>query len=154
MRPLKLSASIIMSVAFGASVASECKVSLPEVGDLPESVRKAPAGFKWVGTEKLAAQVPADGHWTGMGSEHDYGDKWWWWREGYRAREEIKPELSITATRLDDQAPSVFISHATNAYGDNWDRMLIGMAFPTAGCWEVVAAYRGHQLRFVFKVGD
>jgi len=150
----KVSASIIISLAFGASVASECEVSLPETGNLPESVRKAPAGFKWVGTEKLAAQVPEDGHWTGMGASHNYRDKFWWWRKGYRAQEETKPKLSITAKRLDGAAPPVHIPHATNAFGEGWHRILVGMEFPTDGCWLVVGNYHDNELRFVFKVGD
>ena len=145
---------ISMILAWSTAHASECQVSLPESGDLSDLARKSPAGFMWVGTEKLAAQVPQDGHWTAMGPEHNYRDKWWWWRQGYQAKEETRPELSITAKRLDGPAPPVFISHATNAFGPDWDRMLVGMEFPTAGCWEVIGRYHGDELRFVFKVGS
>ncbi len=134
--------------------ASECQVSLPERGDLPDSLQESPEGFGWFGTSKLAARVPEDGHWTAMGPEHNYRDKWWWWREGYRAKEETKPELIISASRLDGPAPPVFIPHATNAYGPGWDLMLVGMEFPTSGCWEVIGRYHGHELRFVFRVGS
>ena len=150
----KLLVALSIILAWSTAHASECKVSLPQSSDLPDSVKESPAGFIWVGTEKLAARVPQDGHWTAMGGEYNYRDKWWWWREGYRAKEETRPELSITATRLDGPAQPVFISHATNAYGEDWDRMLVGMEFPTAGCWEVVGTYHGHELRFVFKVGS
>ena len=125
---------IVVMLAWSASPASECNISLPAVGDLPDSVKEYPARFVWVGTKKLAAKVPENGHWTAMGPEHNYRDKWWWWREGYRARDETRPELSIAARRLDGPAPPVFISHATNAYGEDWDRMLLMMEFPTAGC--------------------
>lgn len=77
MKRFRLFAWFVLSLACGATVASECNVVLPATGDLPESVRKAPAGFEWVGTEKLAARVPEDGHWTAMGAEHNYGDKFW-----------------------------------------------------------------------------
>lgn len=141
-------------IAWSTAHASECHVSLPETGELPEAVQESPEGFKWVGTTSLAAQVPQDGHWSAMGPEYNYRDKWWWWREGYRAREETQPKLSITAKRLDGPAPSVEISNATNAFGPGWDRMLVGMEFPTAGCWEVIGSYHDQELRFVFQVGS
>ena len=131
--------------------ASECEVSLPDRTDVPGWQVK---GFVWVGDHKLAAMVPDSGAWTGMGPEHHYFDKWWWWREGYRAQDENEPELTITAKRLDGKAPEVVISDATNAFGKDWHRMLVGMEFPTAGCWEVIGQYHGHELRFVFKVGS
>jgi len=89
-----------------------------------------------------------------MGADHNYRDKWWWWREGYRAMEETAPQLMILATRLDAPAPPVVISKATNAFGENWDRILTAMEFPSAGCWDVFASYHGEELRFIFKVGD
>ncbi len=138
--------------AWSAVHASECDISLPEESDLPESVQESPEGFAWVGTSKLAARIPADGHWIAMGPDHNYRDKWWWWREGYLAKEETMPELTITATRLDGPAPPVFIPHATSAFGLGWDRMLVLMEFPTSGCWEVIGRYQGHELRFVFSV--
>jgi hypothetical protein len=113
-------------------------------------------GFVWVGSPKLAAHVPETDHWTAMGPEHNYFDKWWWWREGYRAIEEPEPDLVITATRLDEDLSPVVISNATNAISSdgNRDLMLVGMEFPTSGCWEVVGRYQDQELRFVFKVGE
>ncbi len=108
----------------------------------------------WVGNPTLAAMVPDDGNWTGMGPDRSFSDKWWWSREGCRAHEEPEPELVVTATRLGSPANSVRISHATNAFGPDWDLMLVGMEFPSAGCWEVVGSYHGHELRFVFDVGS
>jgi hypothetical protein len=32
--------------------------------------------------------------------------------------------------------------------------MLVGMEFPTSGCWEVIGRYRDQELRFVFGVGS
>lgn len=132
--------------------ATECEVSLPKGSGLPGSLT-APDGFTWVGTPELAAQVPESGHWIGMGSDHQYGDKWWWWRQGYLAMAEPEPEIEITATRLDGSAPAVHIPRGTNAYGKGWNRILVGMQFPSPGCWEVVANYHGHDLRFIFAVG-
>jgi hypothetical protein len=141
-------------VAWNASHAIECAVSLPESSGLPDSLQNSPEGFVWVGTPKLAARVPADGHWTAMGPDYNYRDKWPWWREGYRANAEQKPALTISARRLDGDAPAVYLPDATNAFGPGWDRILTLMEFPSPGCWEVVGRYHGEELRFVFKVGE
>jgi hypothetical protein len=48
------------------------------------------------------------------------------------------------------------IDAATNAFGDGWSQMLVGMEFPSAGCWQVTAkyVYAGitHDLTFVLDV--
>jgi hypothetical protein len=128
-------------------------VSLPPETD-PPPTQETQDGWAWVGSPKLAAHVPADGVWTGMGRQHNYRDKWWWWREGYRAADETQPELRILATRLDGSAPPVVIERATNAMLADVDLILAGMEFPAAGCWDVFASYRGEELRFIFKVGE
>ena len=90
-----------------------------------------------------------------MGPGRMYGDKFWWWRSGYSAFEEPRPNLTISAIRLDGVAPDVEINNATNAFGDGWHAMLIGMEFPSAGCWKVVGTYNGsQQLAFVLLVGN
>ncbi len=148
-------ASVMTLVAMGAALsANACEVSLPASIGLPDWL-EASEGFVWVGSPKLAAQVPKDGHWVAMGAEHNYRDKWWWWREGYRAVEETQPQLMILANRLDAPAPPVVIERATNAiFAPGRDQILTGMEFPTAGCWDVFASYRGEELRFIFKVGE
>lgn len=134
---------------------SACEIELPSNENLSEPWKSKQAhGFAWFGSDELAAKVPKDGHWTGMGPKHDYGDKFWWWRKGYKAMEEPRPELVVTGIRLDGRAPAVRMDRASNAFGKNWDLMLIGMEFPTAGCWEVIGRYHGRELRFVLKVGD
>jgi hypothetical protein len=100
---------------------------------------------EWYGGNNLAALLPVDGIWVGMGPEKNYRDKFWWWRSGYKAREEPQPDLSISAMRLDAPAPPVEIDRATNAYGPGWDAMLVGMEFPTGGCWEIRGTYNGAQ---------
>lgn len=139
--------------------AAACEVSLPGRDDLPDSLLSASAGFAWVGSRELAAMIPSDGHWQGIGPGRDYFDKWWWWRDGYDAREEAEPALVITATRLDRSIPPVVIDDATSGFGPadesgpGWSAMLVGMEFPAAGCWEVIGKYEDRELRFVFEVG-
>ena len=152
--PKGCAAAVMTLVAMGAAPSAiACEVSLPASIGIPDWL-KASEGFVWVGSPKLAAQVPKSGHWTGMGPKHDYRDKWWWWREGYRAAEETQPELMVLANRLDAPAPPVVIQRATNAITANLDLILAGMEFPTSGCWDVFASYRGEELKFIFKVGE
>ena len=148
-------AGVMTLVAMSAALsASACEVSLPASIGLPDWL-KASEGFVWVGSPKLAAQVPKDGHWVAMGAEHNYRDKWWWWREGYRAVEETQPELMILANRLDAPAPPVVIRACDQCdITASLDLILTGMEFPTSGCWDVFASYRGEELRFIFKVGE
>lgn len=159
MKPTNFSITLAALLLCSSLHAGECEVSLPDRNNLPDSLLSVPEGFAWVGSPKLAAKVPINGHWNGMGPERNYFDKWWWWRDGYRATEEADPELVVTATRLDESSPSVVIRNATNAFGPadesgpGWDAMLVGMEFPTSGCWEVVGQYRDQELRFVFEVG-
>ena len=155
-KTLRRSIASLMSIVFltQSAIATECPISLPEPFSMPESGHETPKHFSWVGSTKLAARVPGNGHWTAMGAEYNYRDKWWWWREGYKARNENNPELTISARKLNSSAPPVEVKHATNAFGNDWDRILIMMEFPSAGCWEVIGTYHDQQLRFVFLVGD
>ncbi|HEX6994992.1 MAG TPA: hypothetical protein VF339_12675 [Gammaproteobacteria bacterium] len=65
------------------------------------------------------------------------------------------PDLVVSATLLDRTGPDVEVRDATNAFGGGWHSMLVGMEFPSAGCWEVRGTYEGTgQLVFVLQVGE
>jgi hypothetical protein len=82
-----------------------------------------------------------------------YTQKVFWWREGYFWRDEPEPELYVTGRRLDASAPPLKVSRATNAFAsDIGSAMLVGVDFPTLGCWEIIGSYGGHQLSFVVWV--
>ena len=139
--------------------ASACEATLPDARNLPASELQSIKGFVWVGSPALAAQVPEGGLWKGMGPDHQFRDKWWWWREGYNANDEPVPELEITAIMLDGEAPPVHIPRATSAMEareapnpPRWHRILTLMEFPKPGCWAVTATYHGNELKFVFQV--
>lgn len=144
--------------AFGATSGSEgCEVSLPDRGDIPARFQDYERGdyvSRWVGSKALAARVPDRGYWFGMGSKSQFGDKWWWWREGYSARTENNPALTITGRRIDGGEEVLEQPFVTNAMGPGWDMILVLMQFPAAGCWEINASYQSESLRFVFEVGD
>jgi hypothetical protein len=76
-----------------------------------------------------------------------------WWRDGYVWTDEPEPDLTVTGERLDAKAPPLRASKATNAYaGDIGSAMLVGVNFPTAGCWKVTGKYKDAELSFVVWV--
>lgn len=96
--------------------------------------------------------LPTDGVWRGMGPEHDYGDKLFWWSFGFTPGSEAN--LRVTANRLDDESQAASISGPGNAYADSlggW-AMLVGVEFPSAGCWQITGEYLGQKLSFVVEV--
>ena len=135
----------------------DCPVTTPD--DLPNPA--VPMGdstsHAWYGSNLLAAKIPRNGIWTGMGRSANYRDKFWWWREGYSAHEETEPNLEISILRLDGPDQQFRIQGATNAFGYNedWHSMLIGMEFPSEGCWEIRGRYNEREeLTIVVEVRD
>lgn len=122
---------------------AECPVTLPASSpvDVPNWSSGADRG--WYGSDALAVWIPANGRWLGMGSDHNWRDKFWVWRRGYDAKQEPRPALTFSGEKLDDGATParMKIEQATNAFGDNWHSMLTMMNFPSAGCWRVTATY-------------
>ncbi len=115
------------------------------------------ARHAWYGSNLLAASIPKSGVWTGMGEEKSFADKFWWWREGFSASDEPKPDLTVSAIRLDGPHESVLITTTTSGrgVGGDWDAMLVGMHFPSAGCWEIRGNYNGNEaLTLVLKVSN
>ncbi len=103
--------------------------------------RESPfADHLWYGTESLWTVVPTNGVWAGLPYHSGkYIEKVFWWSEGYDWRKEPQPELTVTDRRLDAPAPPLEVSEATNAFnpGDIQSAMLVGVGFPTLGCWEI-----------------
>jgi hypothetical protein len=83
-----------------------------------------------------------------------YSDKMFWWREGYIWNEEPEPNLMVTGERLDAKALPLRASKATNAYAsDIGSAMLLGVDFPTLGCWKITGRYNDEaELSFVVWV--
>jgi hypothetical protein len=108
----------------------------------------------WYGDEALAVLLGTGGTWRGMGREHRYRNKLFWWRQGFDGTTEPQPALAVTGRRLDGGAPPASISPATSArHADfgGW-AMLTTVEFPTGGCWELTGEYRGARSRFVVLV--
>ena len=113
-------------------------------------------GF-WFGTEKLWLELPKSGVWEGWrGPEPGKGPrsgpltaKLFWWSVDYNPRRDGNPDLTVTARRLDGEAPPVLANEAHNAIGS---AMSDGIFLPTPGCWEITGEYKGQKLSFVVWV--
>jgi hypothetical protein len=82
-----------------------------------------------------------------------YGQKVFWWRQGYDWRSEPQPPLTVTGRRIDGSAGPLVASSATNAFAsDIGSAMLVGVAIPAPGCWQITGHISGAELSFVVWV--
>lgn len=106
--------------------------------------------YAWFGTPELWTMLPLDGQVWSTAS-YPVGIKIFWWSSNWAGmREEQEPAITIVATRLDG-TETVTTDHATNAAADSLggEAMLAGIEFPSPGCWQVSAQYRGAVLSYV-----
>jgi hypothetical protein len=136
-------------VVLPVSAAAECPATLPSSSPVSVPSDERTNSYAWYGTEALAVRLSSDGIWRGMGPEHRYRDKLWFWRRGYSPREEPQPRLTIEGVQLGDATKTdrLRIESATNAFGPGWARMLVGMEFPSPGCWQVDVTYEYLAIR-------
>lgn len=135
-----------------------CPITVPQ-----EPLFTAPAPYSpnspfdwdfWYGSNSLWTAVPKNGVWFGLPHNPEgYTQKVFWWHEGYIWNEEPEPDLIVTGERLDTPAPPLIVSKATNAYAsDIGSAMLVGVDFPTLGCWKITGQYKKSELSFVVWV--
>lgn len=118
----------------------------------PPYPRYAPASSEfWYGTDTLWTAVPGTGVWSALPHNPEgYTQKVFWWRKGYSWQDEPEPHLSVTGQRLDAPASPLSVSKATNAFAEDiGSAMLVGVDFPTLGCWEISGHYADAELSFV-----
>ena len=109
----------------------------------------------WHGTPALWTIMPEDGRWSSLPrGEHGYRQKVFLWSPGYDGRREQSPKVTIKGRRLDGPSEPIWTEQATNAYHrDLGGWAMLGLVeLPTAGCWELEAAYGGSTLTFTVDV--
>ena len=134
---------LLVTSLLGAPLESCPVTPAPEASFVPPSPQpeRAPYGASWYGTERLWTMLPRSGV---LGRRN----KVFWWSTDWDSRHDHRPELTVTARRVDGQP--VRASRATNAHAaDIGHAMLVGLTFPAAGCWEVTGEYKGATLTFV-----
>lgn len=135
-----------------------CPVSLPAAGEFapPEPFAPRPSVDEfWYGTSDLWTALPTSGRWEALPhNKAGYTQKLFWWREGYDALAEPQPDIIISGKRLDDPSQTFTEDQTTHGIHPNYQSfMLVGVDFPTEGCWEVTGSYRGRTLSYVVWVG-
>lgn len=149
-RSFKLFFFVTTILGIAPSVQGACLTTLPPnppfTPPAPYSTN-AGQGF-WYGTDALWVRLPVslDGTRKGVAIKLFVASR------GYNWRTDPQPHLVITGKRLDGDAPAIAIAGGTNAGSGDTVRMLIGVVFPTEGCWEVTAYHSGHALTFVMSV--
>jgi hypothetical protein len=111
-----------------------------------------PSADRWYGSEALAVILPPGGIWNGLGPERHYRNKLFWWSAGFRPG--LEHNLTVTGRRLDADAPPATVSRSTNAHSPSlggWT-LLVGVEFPSAGCWQILGEYLGQKLAFTVEV--
>jgi hypothetical protein len=137
---------------------ASCPVTRP-----PENLFTPPAPYPgtaptddtfWYGTDALWTVVPKTGVWSGLpDNPAGYTQKVLWWRKGYSWTNEPQPQLTVTGRRVDASAPPLNASRATNAFAEDiQSAMLVGVDFPTLGCWQITGRYAGTELSIVVWV--
>ena len=114
----------------------------------------APGTDFWFGTDSLWTAIPQDGVWNALPHNPEgYTQKVFWWRKGYSWTAEPEPQLTVIGRRLDTSAPPLLVSKATNACAEDiQSAMLVGVDFPTLGCWEITGQYAEDEVSFVVWV--
>ncbi|MGZ9222919.1 MAG: hypothetical protein ACXW4Q_12495 [Anaerolineales bacterium] len=136
---------------------ADCPLTVPQD---PLFIPPAPysnLGFKgefWYGANSLWTAVPKNGVWSDLPHNPEgYTQKIFWWSDLFSLKDELGPELVVTSERLDAEAPPLQASKATNASAaDIGSAMLVGVDFPTAGCWKITGQYKNSELSFIVWV--
>jgi len=137
---------------------ANCPLTLPDGSFRPQPEPGAdfavPDGEAWFGSPFLWTLLDVDGEvWEGLPrSELGLSQKTFWWRHGYQARLEQRPEIYVTGDRLDGPGRFVF-GPGTNASFGLGSAMLVGVEVPESGCWKVTGRYGTEALSYVVWVG-
>ena len=135
-----------------------CPLTVPQVPAFtPPAPYDSLNSFKdhfWFGSNVLWTIIPSNGTWGSLPlNPSGYTQKILWWRDGYVWDQEPEPNLIVTGERLDASAPPLITSKATNAFAsDIGSAMLVGVDFPTPGCWKITGKYNNVELSFVIWV--
>jgi hypothetical protein len=128
----------------------------PYVPPAPYSAKASPGQF-WFGTDSLWTALPVTGTWSGLPhytpSDPTFRQKLFFRRQVYDWHTELEPRLTVTGKRLDSPAPPLLSDQANNGWvKPEQTFMVIGINFPTLGCWEITGSYREDKLTFVVWV--
>jgi hypothetical protein len=140
--------------------AAPCAITAPQPVFVPPEpfLTRPPANYEseWYGTAHLFTmlrRVPEPlGPW--VAANGPFPDKTFWWSVDWVSRDELEPDITVTGRRLDGVGTFTYGHPGTNASADFGTAMLVGIDYPSVGCWELTARYRDATLSYVVQVID
>lgn len=110
----------------------------------------------WYGTPALWTMLGPEGEvWEELPMDGGmFGQKTFWWSDGYSATAEPTPSITVTGLQLDGPGSFEAGGPGTSGFreGDVGSFMLVGIGIPAAGCWELTARYGDAELTYVVWV--
>ena len=164
MKLSEFTAAAIVLVAPSAAVADEPVAGAEIGGTCPVTLGTdellEPDSHNIYGSEALAVALPADGTWPTTGPTARIAVKLFWSSAGFRPG--MERHLRIEIVNLNGGPNDAVVKDVTNAnsipvdlekaqFDDEWQdgwRMLVGIDFPSPGCWELTGEYLGQSLTF------
>jgi hypothetical protein len=113
-----------------------------------------PQGATWFGTEALAVMLPKDGVWPTTAPGRLIAVKLIWYTAGFKPG--MERHFVGQIERLDKGPNDAVMSRPTHAGGESlgaWT-IMVGLNFPSAGCWRIAGEYLGQKLAFVVETVD
>ena len=108
----------------------------------------------WYGSESLAVVLPPEGKWGVTGPTSRIAVKLFLWGLGFEPG--MEKHLSVEIASMTSREVDAVVKDITNARPIDGDSsaMLVGIDFPSAGCWRITAEYLGQSLTFIAETVD
>lgn len=141
--------------AYGAPVCAVTEAPKQVFVPPPPFEASPEAGHFYFGSDDFWTILPENGTW---GTQHDqptydrrkiaWFSRSFWWLSGQES------QLKVQARKLDGSNISIHGGRATNGFLPNRQEsfMLSSIEFPSTGCWEITAQFRGQELKFTVLV--
>jgi hypothetical protein len=143
-----------------AAVPESCLVTKPSdrpfIPPPPYPVKRSKDYF-WFGTDRLWTSLPVKGTWGRLGhyepDDPTFRQKLFFWRQGYDWHTEPRPNLKVVGRRLDAPAAPLLADRANNVTSEP-AAMVVGINFPTTGCWEITGHFENDEVTFVVWIPE
>ena len=147
--------------SLSATDGGSCAVTRPIPVFVPPSpfLPSPPAYYQsdWFGSAALWTMINHEGEiWKQSSLPHNsegLTQKTFWWTADWPAGAEPEPAITVVGTRLDGTG-TFASSPGTNASADFGTAMLVGVDFPSPGCWQLTGRYRDAVLSYVVQITD
>ena len=105
----------------------------------------------WYGSEALAVALPPEGKWGVTAPTARIAVKLFLWSYGFEPG--MEKHLSVVIESMTDREVDAVVKGISNArpIDGEYSAMLVGIDFPSAGCWRITAEYLGQTLKFVVE---